>query len=93
MFDSSTTTGLDFEKLTTLCQSYRLAVRVCTQWHWQILSYTKGPLVNVWPTSGRYGKAVEQHEYTKDITMKSSIGNEQTIIEYALMIQERSEQL
>lgn len=76
-------TKQDITDLMVEAHPYGMRVRKCTQWHWQILTGFGKPLVNYWPSSGKYGKAIEQHSVTPDIPMKAKVGTIREALDFA----------
>lgn len=73
----------DFASLKIEATAYGMRLRECTKWHWQLLTADGKPLVNYWPTKGKFGKAIEQHNRTVDISMKSKTGTVRELMDFA----------
>lgn len=78
---------MTFERLSKLAHDNGFTFRTCGAYHWQIMSRRGFPLVNVWPSKNKYGKPIELHKYTQSIPMTSNVGDENSIIQFALEMQ------
>jgi len=72
--------------LLEIVEDHGLTLRACTGYHWQIMTSKGHPLVNVWPTNSKYGKALEMHKYTPKIPMKAGEGPEEDAVSFAVTL-------
>lgn len=73
----------DWASFSGQAAQYAFQVRECSKWHWQILFEDGTPLVNYWPTAGKYGKSIEQHAKTPNIPMKAKVGTIREALDFA----------
>lgn len=79
--------------MDSLVDAAGLQIRDCTKWQWQIMDAAGEPLVNVWPTSGKYGMAIELKKQLPRESMEGYTGTEKEAVQYAELLEKTVEKL